>query len=784
MSRARLFIYSLSGILLLCIACLYLLLRASLPALDGEVKSTYLSDAVTVKRDALGSADIFAQSREDLAFATGYVHGQERFFQMDLMRRNAAGELAELVGQAALPLDKKRRLHQFRLRAEKILPTLPQQHRQLLANYAAGVNQGIHDLSMRPFEYLLLNQAPIPWQAEDSLLVIYSMYLQLQYSDGKRDISVDALHKLVPEQWFDFLMASGSRWDAPLDDSIIPEPSLPTEPLPAQINQRSREAFDQPGDLQPGSNNFAVAGSLTRHGGAMLANDMHLNISVPNIWYRMRLNWQDADQRHFVVGVSLPGTPMVIAGSNGKLAWGFTNTQGDWSDVIRLTVSPGGEQYLTESGWQAFSYQQETINIAGQDSEPLRIKHTEFGPVIGVDAQGNPLALRWVAHDPRGVNLQLMQIETATSVTEGVRIAHQAGMPAQNIMLADASGNIGWTVAGPIPAQPKSDNRLVVDSHAKDNRWQGFIPSERYPQRVNPVDGRLWTANARTLGDEFAVIGDGGLALGARAQQIRDGLRSLPQIDEKDLFAIQLDDRALFLSRWHDLLLQNVIPGADFAGKAYAIEALQNWQARASAESLGYLLTREFRLKVRHLLFSPLFTAVQQQEPAVSAKSLYAPLETAMWALVSEQPKHLLPGGYDNWQQLLQQAWLATLTDLNQQTGNWQTASWGTYNQSYFQHPLGKVIDTLAPLTNMPSVPQAGDSFMPRVATNSFGASERLVVAPGQEQSGILSMPSAQSGHPLSPYYFAGETRWQADDPVPLLPGKTVWQLEMLPGTN
>ena len=264
-------------------------LNNSLPLLDGRIVLNGLTATVTVERDALGVPTVRGANRSDIARATGFLHAQDRYFQMDLLRRSAAGELAELFGETALEVDLAVRRHRFRSRAQELLHSLPPADRELVGAYTAGVNAGLSALAAPPFEYLLLRQPPTPWRPEDMALVIYAMYLDLQNGNHRLESAYGLMHELLPRPLYEFLAPWGSEWDAPLVGKPFTTPPVPG---PEVFDLRDRPIIAQaPIDSETaavldGSNNWAVTGSHTAHGGALLANDMHLGLAVPNTWYR------------------------------------------------------------------------------------------------------------------------------------------------------------------------------------------------------------------------------------------------------------------------------------------------------------------------------------------------------------------------------------------------------------------------------------------------------------------------------------------------------------------
>lgn len=782
MRRALVF---LPALLLLAVISGWLVLRASLPQLDGTRLSTGITDSVKVERDALGTVTILASNRLDAAFAMGYVHGQERFFEMDLLRRRAAGELSELIGSATVAVDRSARLHRFRHRVSGFLAALPAAHRAQLQHYTAGVNAGMAALSARPFPYLLLHQAPSPWLEEDSLLAPLAMFFDLQNSANTRELKLEKMRATLPAATFAFLSASGTEWDAPLQGAAIVDPPFPA---PEDLDLRNTEVNPPPSSAPPssegiGSNNFAVAGSLSPHGGAIVANDMHLGLRVPNIWFRTELRYADDNGKARVItGLSLPGTPFIVVGSNRHVAWGFTNSYGDWLDFFELQPDPQNpERVAIGEGWETPSSAEEVIRVRGQADETLTVRETSLGPIVAEAANGNPLALSWTAHNAEAVNADLADMESADTLEQALEVAHRAGIPAQNALIASSDGRVAWTIMGRIPKRGAgSDPRFPLDPTQPANLWQGWYTSAEVPTIISPESGRLWTANARTVDGEWATrLGDGGYTIGARAGQIRDDLLATRTLSEADLLNIQLDDRALFLTRWHKLLL-GLLEKSREPRMLGLRAAIGDWNARASANTKGYRLVRDFRLRV-HARFLQLFEGPLKQSDAGWVWPTLPQLEGVVWNTIEQRPAHLLPKNFADWDAWLLAAAGDTLDRLADSETPLDQATWGQLNTTAIRHPLSSAIPLLGNWLNMPAQQLDGDQYMPRVQGPRFGASERMVVAPGHEYRGFLHMPGGQSGHPLSPYYGAGHADWAAGKPTPFLPGSAEHTLTLAP---
>lgn len=773
------------AVLLLALA-LWLTLRGSLAQLDGERALPALGAPAEAQRDARGYLTVTAESRLDVARALGFVHAQERYFQMDLMRRNAAGELSALVGPKALPLDKARRTHRFRHRAEAGLASMPADERALLEAYVSGVNAGLSALGGRPPEYWLLRQQPQPWTAADTVLVAYGMYLDLQASQGRDDIAMGLLHEAVPAQWYDFLTQHSADWQAALDDSRMTAVPLPAGPSPEVLRAARTACRDcslrDARDL--GSNNFAVAAAHGSDNRAIVADDMHLGLRAPGTWFKARMRWKDAAGSHDVAGVTLPGAPLLVVGSNGHVAWGFTNTTSDWADVVRLQLNAAGTHYQAGGVEKPLQRAVERIDVAGEAPVDHVVLESEWGPVLPQKAPaGQAYVLRWVAHDREGMNLRLMHMETAASVDDAVQLAAGAGMPAQNLVVADATGRIAWTVIGAMPRRVGvADMDRPQDWSDGRSLWQGYLPAAEQPRIVDPADGRLWTANARMVGgDAMKLVGNGGWDVGARGQQIRDALRAQDRLDEAGLHAIQLDHRALFHQRWRELLLTQVLTPEFVAAQGladYRAEIEKSADA-ARPDAVGYLLLRSFRLQALKSVFAPLAGMLEAQGLKLSDLKMVP--ETPGWALIQAARPDTLPAAFKSWPELLQRAVLDSRKELLDKYGSLPAATWGADNPTLMRHPLSAAVPALSGWLDQASQGMAGDSHMPRVHNHGHGQSERMVVSPGHEERGILVIPGGQSGHPMSPFYRGDHAAWLAGEPLPFLPGETAHRLVLRP---
>lgn len=765
---SRLLVLSIALIVLTLIIAFWLL-RGSLPQLEGEIALPGQTAPASIERDALGTVTVTAGDEVEMARALGYAHAQERFFEMDLLRRSAAGELSELFGKIALERDKQIRMHRLRARVEADFAAFTSGKEAVLKAYTDGVNAGLADLQVRPWPYLLLRTAPQPWKPSDSAMVGYAMFIDLQDEMNSRELALWRIRESVPPALYALIAADGTEWDAPLQGEPRGNVPLPSADL---IDLRALPAPDR--DMEhklsepaaPGSNNFAVSGALTQDGRAIVADDMHLGLRAPNIWFRARLKYPDARApggKVDVSGFSLPGIPAIVVGSNGHVAWGFTNSYGDWADWVR--VRPADVREV-----------EERIAVKGEPTVSYVVRDTAQGPVMHELDDGSLLAMDWVAQHPGALNLRLSDLAISADLDAALALVDGAGIPAQNFVVGDSKGGIAWLLSGkPRVRSASCDYRAPVLRECLD---ETASPPQRPLARKQD---RLWTANARTLdGEELRIVGDAGYANGARAKQIRDGLYAKQRFTEKDLLAIQLDDRAIFLERWWKRM-RDIAATSPSPAMSQLSEASTSWEGRASESSVSYRLTRAWRLAVIERIKAGLTAPAMVRLGEAFVMPDLPQIEGVAWQLVSQEPAHLLPKKFTTWQALYEDAALQVLDALKDK-GPLAERSWGERNTARICHPLANALPAFSHRwLCMPKDALRGDGNMPLVAAPDFGASQRMVVSPGHEADGIIHMPGGQSGHPLSPFWGAGHQAWVKGEATPFLPGESVYRIEIKP---
>jgi penicillin amidase len=480
-------------------------------------------------------------------------------------------------------------------------------------------------------------------------------------------------------------------------------------------------------------------------------------------------------------GVTLPGTPFLVAGSNGRVAWGYTNSYIDTSDAVVVDwVDAKAGTYRTPAGVATVRRIDERLCVK-TDCETLPVSETIWGPIVARDAFGRDIAMRWTAHEVDAIRLgAALDLERAGSVGEAVAIAQRSGIPQQNFTVGDAAGNIAWTIIGRVPRRIGFDGQEAVSFADGKRRWDGYLTPAETPLVMNPANGRIWTANSRVVGGEgFAKLGDGGYDTGARAGRIRDLLLAKQRFGPRDFLAIQLDDTATRNRFWQQLMLAELAKRDDPRLTAM-VAPVKGWGERALPASVGYRLVDQFRKQAVEGLYEAWLGVPDSggmRRTYVASQS-----EGPARRLLRERPAALVPKGYGSWDGYMDHVLDAVADDVDAQAGGTLARySWGEVGRAGISHPLARAIPPLAWVTNPKDVAVPGDKPTVRAAAPGFGASERFAVSPGREAEGLFHMPGGQAGSPRTPYYLAGHDAWVKGLPTPFLPGPARWRLELQP---
>jgi penicillin amidase len=741
---------------------------------------------VTVEFDSKNIPRISAKSREDAFYALGFVTTRDRLFQMDVLRRHMSGRLAEVMGPALKKSDRRHRIMGFEQVARAIVQRLPPEQKRVLKAYAEGVNQGMASLTVLPPEFWLLGYRPSAWRPEDSLLVVLGMEEDLGWTgDAERRATV--MEAALPKSVMRFFMPPVDRYTDRLlngEASGTPPNSIPAEELSTLLDDiigNSEQYAGLATDAPPlkGSNAWVVGPSKTWDGRAILANDMHLSLRVPNIWYRAEIRYGDVR----LTGFTLPGVPLMVAGSNGNVAWGFTNIEGDFLDLVSLELDPDDSgKYRTPQGFARFNEREETVRVKGEDDDTFKVRTTEWGPVLPDPLLSKPVAVHWAALDPGATDLHLLNLDTANDVTAAQRVFNLAGGPPLNALAADKQGNIGWTYTGKIPKRFGLDGS-VSRSWADGSRgWAGYILPGELPRLVNPPSGFIVNANQRMLDGGYPYVIGHYFDQGHRAYRITERLLDAKNLTERELLALQLDTRAEFY-RFYQRLALSLLRESHDDVQVRLKRNLTSWDGFAERDSVGFAVLTEFRKLLIDAVISPFMARCREYDPEFRFTSPM--VDMPLQQLLEAKPLALLPdkGHHRDWDSFLFKLLIQAEGNVSghhsaESPEKWR---WGTTNQVAIAHPFTDSLPLLKTWLDMPQVSVSGCEECVRVYAPGGGASERLVVSPGHESNGILHMPGGQSGHPLSPHYNDQQQAWVEGTALPLASGTSRHRLELVP---
>ncbi|GMQ92848.1 MAG: penicillin acylase family protein [Acidimicrobiia bacterium] len=620
------FLGLLVAFVVLAIAFAQVSVHRAFPQVDGTIQIEGLSGSVTVIRDSLGIPHIYADSAEDLMMAQGYVHAQDRFYQMDFWRHISYGTLSEMFGEDSIETDAFLRTMGWGRQAEAQFASETPELKSLLESYAAGVNaylatQSPADLS---FEYSILeltnrNYTPEPWTPAQSLAWGKVMSWDLSGNHGAEIgralalgvMSSERVDQLYPEYPGDrnpYIVDSGSTSASGVGATVLTSEALQTPLRSAAyaIDALSRIAG---GDLESGigSNSWAIAGKFTDTGSPLLMNDPHLSAQMPSIWYQVGLHCNSVsdDCPYDVAGFSFAGVPGVIIGHNADIAWGFTNVGPDVQDLYIEKINPENpNQYEYRGEWLDMDVRTETLTVAGGDDVQIEVRSTIHGPILSgiyeplddfadtglAKPEQFEVAMRWTALDEvPSIAGPILGINTASNFEEFREAALLFAVPSQNLLYADTKGNIGYQMPGNIPIRSKGDGTLPVPGWSGEYEWTGFIPYGELPYVFNPPSGYIVTANNAVIDGSYPYLITKDWSYGYRARRIVDLVTSNFGIGTEGNATIQFDS--------YDLNAQRIIPFLEAAMKASeinledveseALNELLDWDLQNFAESTG-----------------------------------------------------------------------------------------------------------------------------------------------------------------------------------------------------
>lgn len=783
----------------------YLYLRQSLPEMTGAIKVAGLSDSVEVIRDQDGIPHIYAQNKPDVFFGLGYVHAQDRLWQMEFQRRVGQGRLSEVIGEPTIGTDRFLRTLGVYRAAQRAWDAYPPQARALIEAYIAGINAFIadHQGSQLPIEFTVFRLQPEPWTGPDVLVWAKMMAFdlggnfgtELMLTDLIKTIGTERANQLLPSYPENGVSILREAQDLAMIEQDV-DRLLSAQTLesayhsPAHIGEyqqlltltaKAQSLLDVTGGVSDavGSNNWVVDGTKSTTGYPLLANDPHLGTRVPSTWYLAHLSAQDLD----VIGATLPGLPGVVIGRNQHIAWGVTNLRPDVQDLFRERVAPNGQQVEFQGQMEPIQLITETITVKGQPSVQHVVRLTRHGPIISDAMNANfaqepperrppprePLAIQWTALDTEDQTVRaFLEINEAQNWDQFRGALEHFVAPAQNFVYGDTGGNIGYYAAGHVPVRAAGQGMLPAEGWSGAHEWVGRVPFEEMPHTYNPPEHFIVTANNQPISGTYPYLLGHEWDSPYRAQRITELLEAKDKLSPDDFNAIQADTVSIQARELLPKLLTLVNPQNDEQRRA--VEILRNWNADARRDSsaplifaawlrrlpqavvgdeLGQQLTEQYRGSIDGFAGRFVINTFEQR--------------TDPWC------DNITTSGTEDCAAIATQTFATAINELKESLGtNLDTWKWEQLHMTVFPHqPFGDV-DVIRTIFNR-KIANGGDwstvNSGPFGLDSSFeqfaGPVYRQIVDLSTIEGGQFIQAIGQSGNIMSPHYDDYLADWQ-----------------------
>ena len=733
-----------AAVLLLALAAVFVTMWRSVPPLSGTERVAGLGAEVTVTFDSLAIPHIAASSDTDAFFALGLLHARERLFSMDIMRRAAEGRLSEVMGGATLPTDRYLRSLDIPRAAARSFALVPPSTRAILDAYVRGVNAWItgHDRPLPP-EFLILRYRPEPWTATQVFELARLMSWDLRA--GSNDLAYARIAAEAPERVPSLF--------PPGDTTALIIPRLTEAEIP-RVPELASEILDL-SSISRASNSWVIAGSRTASGKPIVANDPHLGLRAPSLWYLAVIS----SPGYHAGGTTIPGVPGIILGHNQRIAWGWTNGSVDDADYVIERLSRDTSRVLTTTGWQPVEQQRDSIRIRGRAAVPFTLYRTAHGPLVDGAPPGTPrdtagelrmVALKWVGHDASDDLSAILALDRAGSWDDFLGAARGLHSPEQNWIYADVDGNIGYTLAGAVPVRAAGNGLLPTPGWTDEGRWTGYLAFEDLPRIYNPPEGYIVTANNRIAGPEYKHFISADWELPYRAQRIREMLTAHRHpLTVADVQSMQMDTLDVF-ARWAKEIAAQAAADANRPGLA---DTLRRWDGTMGSDRYEPTLFWNWYRELRAVV------ARDQPDPFVPSAVFHAALHDDS-SLLFDDPR--TPAR----ETLREDAAAALRASLQV-----PRRRWGDVHVTVSGHTLGTVkpLDVLLRL-NVGPAPRAGSGYTvnvadfssssPDVRVNRHAASFRQVVDLAKPDEAWVILTTGESGNPLSRHYRDQRASW------------------------
>lgn len=752
------------GILGLTFTWYYLFKRVE-PQTSGKIDVKGISEPVRILWDSYGIPHVYAANRQDLFLAQGFLHAQNRLWQMELFRRLGQGRLAEITGEKAVELDYFYRMMGFYRAARDSYEVLGEDIKTDLEAYSRGVNAFLQRNRHRlPAEFVFTRHKPDLWRPADSILLLLVNAWILAQNFDEELLSAKLILKLGEAKARRFISPFQVKGFGETGGSLGPE----------SIDKELKYAWQQISPVTSGmkelqkllgyrvssvaSNNWVVSGKRSASGKPILANDPHLPVTLPSIWYEIHLVSPELN----VIGASGPGVPYVIIGHNDRVAWGFTNVMADNVDLYLIKRNPAQpDTYLYKGSWVPFKIEEMEIRVKGREMPVKRkVLSTVHGPVAtsleGGEDHPYLVSVRWSGHEPHTDVAAFAKLNSARGTSDIIRAAQYFGVLCQNLLYADSEGNIGWQVAGKIPRRVKGNGKYPVSGWDEEYVWAGYLPFNELPALQNPEEGYIATANNKTVGDDYPHILSNTWIYPYRVRRILHLLTEKEKFASEDFEKMQAD---IHSSAAEELMA--VLQGftSRNTGVHWVLKEMKKWDFSLRADSLPALLYEVVAWRLKANLLS-LYMGELKDEYLDSLLALSLPFKEILLQMREEDE--------EAWEYLIESSITEALDKLEKKLGkkrvNW---TWGALHRVELKHALG-ISRVLGWIYNLGSFAFAGDDHTLMAGVYSYQDPFKVSVAPSYRiitdlsdlSQAVAMNTTGQSGHPFSRYYGDMTRHW------------------------
>ncbi|MFH1701182.1 MAG: penicillin acylase family protein [Candidatus Zixiibacteriota bacterium] len=750
---------------------MYFFLRSTLPEYNGTIIIDGIEDEIEIIRDSFGMPHIYAKNDNDAGFALGYCTAQDRLFQMEMIRRAVKGKLSEVIGPETVEVDRLFRLITSGKSIEEKFELLPNEVKNMMTAYADGVNHFINNPDANfPIEFSLIGFQPELWEPADELCVIYYMAWTLNFSFDI-ELTYEAVKNKVGQEL--------------ADEIFIDYPKGAPTILPGQFNltganrflKTIRAARDLTGmPFRGGSNNWVIAGKKSKTGMPILANDMHLGLGAPGIWYEAHLNTPNLN----VSGVCLPGVPLIVAGANDNIAWGFTNVMADDADYYLEKINPAnGSQCEYDNQWLEISGREDTIFIANDSPVVINIRHTGHGVIIDDIIEDTfwkhadtsySIAMRWTLDDFNDEPTAFYHLNRAANIDDIEAAVKLYKCPGQNWVYADREGNIGYWAAVGIPIRDGFDGSRILRGWNSKNDWAGYVETKNQPHIRNPEIGWIATANNKTVSDDYPYYISQSFAPPDRYVRIQNLLNSKEKLGIDDIKAMHADNYMIAGEKWTPQIIAAVAGKSLKEFETEALDNLNNWNYRTDKNSIGssvfhailqFIVENIFRERIGDDLY---FYYLSHNNFGVH-KALHSLLDNPISKWFDNPQTEIEENRDDVYRRSFSQGVEFLKNNLGDDIEQWQ---WSHLHSLTFYNSVGRNIPILKNWMNIGPFPVGGSSHTVNPALYSLlnpweplaGASHRHIFDLGNTKNSLRIIPCGISGNFMSHHYDDQVNLW------------------------